>query len=82
MGEDLVIDGRLGEYLVIEAVSKNSNLVMTGVGILGEDFVIDGRSGEDYMIEAVSTIRNSTLLLTLSLFEWTELWFLSDENIS
>ena len=58
MDGDLVVDGRLGEYSVIEAVSKISNFMITGGGRLGEYLVIDGILGEDLVIEAVSKIRN------------------------
>ena len=47
---DLVVDGRLGEYSVIEAVSKISNLMITEGGRLGKDLVIDGILGKNPLL--------------------------------
>ena len=47
---DLVVDGRLGEYSVIEAVSKISNFMITEGGRLGKDLVIDGILGNNPLL--------------------------------
>ena len=65
---------------MVESVSTIINVAITGGDILDEDLAIYGILGKNLAIESVSSISNLKPLQALSLFEWTELWFLPEEN--
>ena len=65
---------------MVESVSTIINVAITGGDILDEGLAIYGILGKDLAIESVSSISNLKPLQALSLFEWSELWFLPEKN--